>query len=412
MCRGCLEVRRFRYYAVLSFSQNGKVFRPWIPLRLDSRQKTKTLAENFLQRLASNWWVGDDEHNDLLIASLGLSKKAKLHLNRTEKFELFPKAPSPRILLADYLYWWVERVKARLAETTISGYKGILRRYLVPYFRERRKTLGELTTQDVDSLIYVLLNKKKISPATVIRVRTLLYSAMKYAEKEGIVNRNVVALADRPKPDPHHFSVYDPDELRQLITRSKGDDLFIPVLLAASLGLRREEVLGLRWRNVSFKENYIAIESTVVECDQDGKMRVIAKEGMKTKSSWRRLPMPETLRNTLEAEKRRLAPNRDERLCKRSDGSDTTPGFVSSHFPILLKRLRLPLIRFHDLRHSLATAMRAKGTDMSLIQHWLGHSLITTTESIYAHFDARMLKPALENVNQILGLERGQEFKE
>src|SRR5574344_1520714 len=119
ICRGCLELRRFRYYAVLSFSQNGKVFRPWIPLRLDSRQKTKTLAENFLQRLASNWWVGDDEHNDLLIASLGLSKKAKLHLNRTEKLELFPKAPSPRILLADYLYWWAERVKARLAETTI-----------------------------------------------------------------------------------------------------------------------------------------------------------------------------------------------------------------------------------------------------------------------------------------------------
>jgi integrase len=249
---------------------------------------------------------------------------------------------------------------------------------------------------------------RKISPTTVIRIRTLLYSAMKYAEKEGVVGKNVVALADRPKPDPHHFSVFDPEELRLLICRSVGDDLFIPVLLAASLGLRREEVLGLCWRNVSFKENYVAIESTVVECDQDGKMKIIAKEGMKTKSSWRRLPMPEILRNALAWQKRKSSPKRDERLCKRSDGSDITPGFVTSHFPILLKRLGLPKIRFHDLRHSLATAMRAKGTDMSVIQHWLGHSLITTTESIYAHFDAEMLKPALKNVNQILSGRKGQ----
>jgi hypothetical protein len=116
-----------------------------------------------------------------------------------------------------------------------------------------------------------------------------------------------------------------------------------------------------------------------------------------------RLPMPEVLRSALMWQKRKLSPKPDERLCKRGDGSDTTPDFVSSHFPILLRRLGLPHIRFHDLRHSLATAMRSKGTDMSLIQHWLGHSLITTTESIYAHFDAAMLKPALQNVNQILG---------
>jgi len=244
---------------------------------------------------------------------------------------------------------------------------------------------------------------RKISPTTVIRIRTLLYSAMKYAEKEGIVGKNVVALADRPKPVPHHFSVYDVEELRRLIFLLKGDDFFIPILLAASLGLRREEVLGLCWRNVSFQENYVAIESTVVECDRGGKTKVIAQEGMKTKSSWRRLPMPEVLRSALMWQKRKLSPKPDERLCKRGDGSDTTPDFVSSHFPILLRRLGLPHIRFHDLRHSLATAMRSKGTDMSLIQHWLGHSLITTTESIYAHFDAAMLKPALQNVNQILG---------
>lgn len=119
----------------------------------------------------------------------------------------------------------VGRVKGELAETTISGYEGILRRYLVPYFRNRRKTMGELTTQDVDSLIYVLLNMRNLSPTTVIRIRTLLYSAMKYAEKEGIVGKNVVALADRPKPVPHHFSVYDAEELRRLIFLSKGDDL-------------------------------------------------------------------------------------------------------------------------------------------------------------------------------------------
>lgn len=158
---------------------NGKVFRPWIPLRLDSRERTKSLAEEFLQRLAANWRVGDNKHNDLLIASLGLSKRRKLHLNRAEKLELFPKTPSPNIFLSDYLVWWVDRVKGELAETTISGYEGILRRYLVPYFRNRRKTMGELTTQDVDSLIYVLLNMRKISPTTVIRIRTLLYSAMK-----------------------------------------------------------------------------------------------------------------------------------------------------------------------------------------------------------------------------------------
>jgi len=103
--------------------------------------------------------------------------------------------------------------------------------FLISGIGERR--WGELTTQDVDSLIFVLLNMEKISPTTVIRVRTLLYSAMKYVEKEGIVGKNVVTLADHPKPDHHHFSVYDTEELKQLIFRSRGDDLFIPILLAA-----------------------------------------------------------------------------------------------------------------------------------------------------------------------------------
>jgi hypothetical protein len=89
MCRGCLEARRFRYYAVLSFSMNGKVFRPWIPLKLDSRERTKSLAEGFLRRLAANLVAGDEKNNDLLITSLGLSKRRKLHLNRAEKFRYF-----------------------------------------------------------------------------------------------------------------------------------------------------------------------------------------------------------------------------------------------------------------------------------------------------------------------------------
>jgi integrase len=176
------------------------------------------------------------------------------------------------------------------------------------------------------------------------------------------------------------------------------DRLELAVIIGAFYGLRRSEIIGLRWESIDFDANTITIEHTVTETYVDGKRVVVADDTTKSKTSNRTLPLIPVMRAKLLEVKAEQERNRE--LCGRSYnkkegvyiytdvlGNRIKPDYISSEFPKFLEKNGLRRIRFHDLRHSCARLLLAAGVSLKAIQEWLGHSTFKTTADIYARFD-------------------------
>ena len=177
-----------------------------------------------------------------------------------------------------------------------------------------------------------------------------------------------------------------------------GDPLELCVKIAAYYGLRRSEVLGLRWEAVDFEKKTISISHKVIEMNVDGKFVPVGEDVLKTKSSFRTLPLIPVVENLLLAEKESQTRNRRlfkssycrdylDYICVDESGTLLRPNYVTEHFGWLIQKYDLRKIRFHDLRHTCASLLLSNGIPMKQIQIWLGHSTFSTTADIYAHLD-------------------------
>ena len=221
---------------------------------------------------------------------------------------------------------------------------------------------------------------------------------MKYAVKIDLLDSNPADKVDRLKKNSFMGSFYDSDEVEKLFEAAKGTVLEIPVFLGAFYGLRRSEVLGLKWSAIDFQNNTITIKHTVTSCNLDGKHIQVAQDTTKTKSSLRILPLVPAFREKLlevrdhQKECKRLCgkcynKQYQEYICVDEMGNLISPHYLTSAFPKLLEKNGLRRIRFHDLRHSCASLLLANGVPMKQIQEWLGHSDFSTTANVYAHLD-------------------------
>ena len=132
---------------------------------------------------------------------------------------------------------------------------------------------------------------QRVKPASVIHYHANIHKALKYAVKNDMIPTNPADKVERPKQDKFYGSFYDKEELNKLFEAVAGTKLELPVLLGAFYGLRRSEIVGLKWSAVDFEQNTITINHTVTSCNLDGKCVIVAKDTTKTKSSRRTLPL-------------------------------------------------------------------------------------------------------------------------
>lgn len=330
----------------------------------------------------------------------GNKKRAEAILKDTRQaFEpptpLTPKT-SENILFSEFMLEWLEVVKSNIEVITYSGYCTSVKGTIVPYFKEKGILLKDLKANDIQTFYTQQL--RRVSASTVIRYHANMHKALKFAVKMDMLISNPADKVERPKLQRYVGKFYDSSEINQLFEVSKGTKLEMAVMFGAFYGLRRSEIVGLKWSAIDFTSNTITIRHTVTSCTVDGKQVTIAKDRTKTKSSMRTLPLVPQFREYLltlketQAEFRKLCGNSYskkylEYIYVDELGERMPPNYITSAFPKLLESAGMRKIRFHDTRHSCASLLLANGVPMKQIQEWLGHSTFATTADIYAHLD-------------------------
>lgn len=233
--------------------------------------------------------------------------------------------------------------------------------------------------------------------------------------KHQYIDSNPCDYADRPKAEKYRAAYYNQSELAELFRAVSGSDIYIPIILAAYYGLRRSEVLGIKWSNIDFENGTIKIAHKVVEQKVDGKYQAVGHNKMKTESSNRTLPLIKEVAIALQKlklhqeEQRRLCRDSyvhkyDDYVCVNEIGQLLSPNHISTKFGELLKENGLKHIRYHDLRHSCASLLLANGVPMKAIQEWLGHANYRTTADVYSHLDFRSKEHSAEIISQVLAV--------
>lgn len=223
--------------------------------------------------------------------------------------------------------------------------------------------------------------------------------ALEDAMKLDIIPCNPADKIQRLKKEQFIGDVYTLDELQVLFEKSKDDPLEIVIQIASFYGLRRSEVLGLKWSAFDFVNNTITIKHKVIETIVDDKRTILLKDKTKNSSSYRSLPLVPEIKEKLLEHKKKIETNRKlcgnsynkeykDYICVDATGKIFRPEYITDHFSLLLKKKELIHIRFHDLRHSCASLLLARGIPMKAIQEWLGHSTYSTTANLYTHLES------------------------
>lgn len=323
-----------------------------------------------------------------------------------------PTSGEAQILFTDFLLEWLEMMKNSVEMTTFASYSYCIKSSIIPYFEGKKIKLKDLTPKHIQDYYRYELNEKGLSANTVIHRHANIRKALQYAFKIGLINFNPADRIERPRKEKFVGSVYDASELETLFAIVKNKRIELAVILGAFYGLRRSEIVGLKWDAIDFEKKTLTIKHTVTEVTLDGKITTIAKDRTKTKSSYRTLPLVapfEELLHRLKAEQELNQKVCGKAYCKdyldyiyvNEIGERIKPGYITQHFAIVLKNHNLKKIRFHDLRHSCASLLYANGVSLKEIQEWLGHSDISTTSNIYTHLD---FSSKVASANAIIGV--------
>ncbi len=342
---------------------------------------------------------GNKKRAEAMLIQARREKEEELQCLLMEKRSGGKKQPED-IRFTTFLSDWLSMMRPSLETTTYAAYNGSIHNKIIPYYDKHYPglLLRDVTPKHIQDYYSYEMNENGVSANTVIHRHANIRKALQYAYKTDLIESNPADKIQRPKKIPHECDPYNAKELKELFAAVKGTDLELGVILAAFYGLRRSEVVGLKWNAIDFDRKIITIKHTVTQTCLEGKSVIVEKNRTKTKSSHRSLPLVAPFEELLKTLKKRQEENQlicGNDYCQKyldyiyvNDlGERVKPGYLTQAFPAFLERHGMRRIRFHDLRHSCASLLYANGVALKDIQEWLGHSDIGTTSNIYTHLD-------------------------
>lgn len=362
---GSLQIKNDKYYLVLNLTQQGMRRQRWISTGL-SVKGNKRRAAQLLQETLQQY----QQQSGILPSSIRFS---------------------------DYIRHWLEQVRRRVDEVTYQGYETLAKSHILPYFDQSGLLLQQIARADLQAYLDEKAShgrkdgKGGLSPRSIRLHKNILHQTLNEAVKNGLITSNPCQLLDLPSVPRYEAGFYTCEQLKALLRAAKGDPLYPLIQIAILYGLRRSELLGLKWDSIDFVQKTLTVRHTVSKVT-----KAVAKDKTKTASSYRSFPLTEEaalIFRQLKAEENRnrrlmgAAYQENDYLFKWPDGRPFPPDYVSHHFSRLLKNHDLPHIRFHELRHSCASLLLNSGFTLKDVQEWMGHSDISVTGNIYGHLD-------------------------
>lgn len=384
---GSLQVKNGIYYAVLNLKdENGKRKQKWISTGLPIKGN-KRRAEKILRDKIQEW--------DNKIVEYYSS-----------------------ITVAEYFEKWLAEIKSEVRPNTYRNYKGNMENHIIPYFKKKGILLQDLKPYHLSEFYRAEHNSnsrlnggKALSSTTIRHHHQNISKALSDAVERGLISVNPATAAKKPKDDRFNGEFLNAQQLDKLLGFAKGSVVELPILLCAIYGLRRSEVLGLKWSHVDFVNGTIWICETLQQSTKEMNEGLTECHGSnyvsptKTLSSNRTLPMTKKAREALEHQRKKQAKNRallgneyieSGYVCTFDNGKEISPNYLTRNFHKIITESDLPKIRLHDLRHSVASNLLNKGFTVVQVAEWLGHSSSSTTLKFYAHID-KSSKMAIAN---------------
>lgn len=378
---GCLQVKKGMYYIVLNTYENGKRKLRWLSTGLPAKGN-KRKAEQMLRE--------------------------KLH-----EYELKAGQVHSDVLLSDYVRYWLTIAKRKVDEVTYQGYEDLAKLHVLPYFDKlgiklQDTTLPVLQAYIDEKQVHGRKDGKGGLSARSLRLhKNILHQTLDEAVKAGLLPSNPCQYLILPKQERYESTYYTAQQLQQLFEAIQDEPIYPLVKITTLYGLRRSELLGLKWDSIDFESGTVTIKHTVV-CVKER----IEKDKTKNASSRRAFPLVPEAEAIFRAAKAEEEENRrlfgkeyhaNEYVFKWPDGRPYSPDYVTERFSNLLKNHGLPHIRFHELRHSCASLLINNGFGLKDVQEWMGHADIKMTANIYGHLDVARKQSMADKLSGTLG---------
>lgn len=325
--------------------------------------------------------------------------------------------------LGEWLDAWLERyMKVKLRPTTYASYEMLIRLYLKPQLGSI--PLRKLQANDLQACFIYMLEKggkggTGLSRRTVEYARTVVKAALSQAVREELINRNPADATSLPPKEKKEVLAFTREEVNSFLQAARNDRLYTAYLLAVATGLRRGELLALRWEDISLDdpENaYLTVNRGLVEVRHPETNKVTLEfQKPKTNKSQRVIPLIAQIVKDLKAHKAKQA---EEKLffgdkymnnglvfCTE-DGRTLWPSNFNERYSKVLKAAGIEHKKLHALRHTFVSLLAESGEDMKTIQELAGHSSIAVTADIYTHVFERTKRKAVNHLEDILNINR------
>ncbi|KIQ62003.1 integrase [Kitasatospora griseola] len=310
--------------------------------------------------------------------------------------------PTRSAKLSEWLPYWLEHfITPHRKRTTVAKYEMHIRLYLLPLLGA--KGLESLSPRDVR--LFLAKVTKQATAATAKESHKVLRTALTAACRDELISRNVAMMVPPPRVVSKESHPWTLDETLAFLAESRKDPLYAAFALAVALGMRRGEIVGLRWSDVNLDDRSLVVREQVqrvggqlyADTTKNGKRRPIPLPRICVAAlRWHRLR---------QAEVRRTAGEKWTEtgyIFTTRTGRPVEPTNVYRSFRRIAADAKVPVVRMHDARHGTATLLVASGVSPRVVMEILGHSQIGLTMNVYTHVTQDTQREALANMDRLL----------
>ena len=301
--------------------------------------------------------------------------------------------------------WYENYAKIKMRPSTYLTYHGYIENHIKPQLG--KIPLNDLTTLHLQQFYKKLLAEgrverieaqkqpKGLSAKTVRNIHQIIFSALKLAVEQRLIARNPADGCALPKAERKEMQTLPVEQLTSFLREAKDSGVFALYYIDLTTGLRRGELLGLKWSDIDLEKGDLRVRRQIGRID--GK---IIEMPLKTKNAYRTLPLSADAISVLMQQRRKTG--NSEWVFPSPTGGPMSPDSVLHMLHRVLKRAGLPKVRFHDLRHTFATLALQNGVDIKTVSGMLGHFSAGFTLDTYAHVTTSAKREAAKTMGNIL----------